>query len=210
VEYFTNAACDPSGYGEGHKFVKTTDVTTDGTGNAMLTVVFPSTIFNPGNFITATATDPAGNTSEFSNCLQVVDAGAITPTPAAITFKPFFYPGEIFYGTRCSPDLVEISVEVTDPSDTLSFVQLYVRLMDKKTGEKTAWSGGLPMLTSGKNIYFYKLLAYDVPDYSKFESAWLQYQFVVHNKAGEVISRSDVYGDIAFTRCSSNAVKGVD
>ena len=44
-----------------------------------------------------------------------------------------------------------------------------------------------------------------VPDYDTFESAWLQYQFVVYNKAEVKIGYSEVYGDVAFTRCGANA-----
>ena len=67
LEFFSNAACDPSGFGEGENFLGSTDVTTDGTGNASFMATFPTTV-PPGDFITATATDPDNNTSEFSEC----------------------------------------------------------------------------------------------------------------------------------------------
>ena len=62
IEFFSNTNPDPSGYGEGQTFLNFISVTTDGSGNASFT-------FDPGmaNNITATATDPSGNTSEFSN-----------------------------------------------------------------------------------------------------------------------------------------------
>jgi CSLREA domain-containing protein len=75
VQFFTNPSCDPSGYGEGFQEVKTISVTTDASGNAALTAYFPTTSFAPGTFITATATDPANNTSDFSNCIPVTLGG---------------------------------------------------------------------------------------------------------------------------------------
>ncbi len=66
LEFFASAACDASGYGEGQIFIGTTDVTTDADGNASFG---PLSFASPDNAeITATATDPAGDTSEFSQC----------------------------------------------------------------------------------------------------------------------------------------------
>jgi CSLREA domain-containing protein len=209
IQIFTNASCDPSGYGEGHRLIRTMTVTTDINGQALINALFLSTYIDPANFITATATDPAGNTSGFSNCIQVVDAGSITPTPtpAAMSFKPFFDPSEILYGPRCTPDTVRLSVEIGNPPEPIAYVLLFVRLMNKETGEKTAWGGGMTMIAAGKNTYYYDLMSYDVPEYSAFESAWLQYQFVVYNKAEEKIGYSDVYGDISFLRCGADRPK---
>ena len=71
LEFFSNTACDASGFGEGETFLGSTNVTPDGTGDVSFTVTFPDTAA-VGEFITSTATDPGGNTSEFSQCLQVV------------------------------------------------------------------------------------------------------------------------------------------
>jgi uncharacterized repeat protein (TIGR01451 family) len=67
-ETFASSACDPSGHGEGEFFVdRTTPVTTDENGNVSSQVTVAATA---GQFITMTATDAAGNTSEFSACRQ--------------------------------------------------------------------------------------------------------------------------------------------
>jgi hypothetical protein len=66
IEVFGNAACDGSGNGEGQTFIGSLSTTTAANGNASFSTVFP---IAPGGFwLTATATDPAGNTSEFSPC----------------------------------------------------------------------------------------------------------------------------------------------
>ena len=67
VEFFSNPSCDTSGNGEGQTFLGSTSVTTDGSGNASINVTL-STATPFGHSLTATATDPAGNTSEFSAC----------------------------------------------------------------------------------------------------------------------------------------------
>jgi hypothetical protein len=59
--------CDPSGYGEGETFIGLATVTTDGNGDAGFSTTLAGSAPN-GHFVTATATDPAGNTSEFSLC----------------------------------------------------------------------------------------------------------------------------------------------
>ena len=73
LEFFHNSACDPSGFGEGETFLGSTTATTDGTGNVNFVVTFPTAV-PLGRFITATATDPNNNTSEFSRCITVMSA----------------------------------------------------------------------------------------------------------------------------------------
>ncbi|MEA2426662.1 MAG: large repetitive protein [Thermoleophilaceae bacterium] len=73
ISVFTSAHCDPTGYGEGE-----TELTSVGpiplpasgpsAGHTGFTV---STAVAPGSYVTALATDSAGNTSEFSQCLHL-------------------------------------------------------------------------------------------------------------------------------------------
>lgn len=65
IDFFANTECDPSGQGEGETFLGSRDgVTTDEEFKVKLR-------FEAGDYITATATDLYGNTSEFSECLVV-------------------------------------------------------------------------------------------------------------------------------------------
>jgi hypothetical protein len=68
LEFFVSPVCDPSGFGEGQTPLGITTVTTNAMGTASFTAVFPVAV-PLGQFITATATDPGNNTSEFSRCL---------------------------------------------------------------------------------------------------------------------------------------------
>ena len=79
IEFFANSAADPSGNGEGQRFIGFANVTTDTSGNATLSATNLPAV-DSGSFITATATDPNGNTSEFSNVAPLV---GITVSPIA-------------------------------------------------------------------------------------------------------------------------------
>ncbi len=73
LEFFSSAACDPSGFGEGDTYIGSSSVSTDAGGIAAVTANFAvSTAV--GRVITATATDANGNTSEFSRCQTVAAA----------------------------------------------------------------------------------------------------------------------------------------
>ncbi|HEX2268166.1 MAG TPA: Calx-beta domain-containing protein, partial [Pyrinomonadaceae bacterium] len=76
IDFYSNAAVDPSGNGEGGLFFNTTSVTTNGSGNAAIDVTFPIAL-PAGRVITATATDPNGNTSEFSAADPTGAAGSL-------------------------------------------------------------------------------------------------------------------------------------
>ena len=77
VEFFANSACDASGNGEGETFLGAATVTTDAGGSAAFSVLLTKAV-SLGAAITATATDPDNNTSEFSAC---VTAGPAAPVP---------------------------------------------------------------------------------------------------------------------------------
>jgi hypothetical protein len=85
VEFFSNVACDASGNGEGQFVLGSTAVATDGGGIATIDAVLNSPARGP--FVTATATDPAGNTSELSACVMlpgpILTSIAPTSGPAA-------------------------------------------------------------------------------------------------------------------------------
>ena len=67
VDFYANVAClgRPQGYREGQTYLGEAEVTTDSTGNAVIDVDLPVPI-DPGAVVTATATSPDNNTSEFS------------------------------------------------------------------------------------------------------------------------------------------------
>ncbi len=68
LDFFASQICDSSGYGEGQYYLGSAQAMTDASGNAGFSI---SLLSAPASYqvMTATATDPNGNTSEFSPCL---------------------------------------------------------------------------------------------------------------------------------------------
>src|SRR5262249_52858481 len=66
IDLFLAPTCDASGNGEGDQFLATTTAVTDPTGTGTFTANVPA--LPPGEVVTATATSPPGDTSEFSPC----------------------------------------------------------------------------------------------------------------------------------------------
>ena len=66
IAVYGNSTCDASGYGEGASYIGAIDLTTAANGNATFSTTFPAAA--DGFWLTASATDPAGNTSEFGPC----------------------------------------------------------------------------------------------------------------------------------------------
>ena len=79
VEFFTNDVADPSGYGEGQRFVLASDVASGATAAVHLPQLPVGTI------ITATATDSSRDTSEFSLAVATI---APPPIVTASSFNP--------------------------------------------------------------------------------------------------------------------------
>jgi hypothetical protein len=70
IDFFANDACVrfPKDFLEGRTYLGSAPVSTDGSGEGPFDVTLPTTIA-PGERVTMTATDPAGNTSELSQRL---------------------------------------------------------------------------------------------------------------------------------------------
>ncbi len=76
IEFFASSTADPSGYGQGQRYLGFVDVTTDVTGNATFSAVLNASVTS-GDVISATATDlTLLDTSEFS---QDIVAGNQAP-----------------------------------------------------------------------------------------------------------------------------------
>jgi CSLREA domain-containing protein len=86
IDFYSNGACDSSGNGEGALFFDTTNVPTDANGNA--TINFMSSFaLASGRVLIATATDPTGNTSEFSPCDATNAAGSLQFNTASYNMR---------------------------------------------------------------------------------------------------------------------------
>jgi hypothetical protein len=71
LDFYASATADPSGFGQGQRYLGSLAVTTDGNGDASFGPGTPvsgelSAATTAGEVVSATATDPTGDTSEFS------------------------------------------------------------------------------------------------------------------------------------------------
>ncbi len=105
IDFFLSNAPDGTGYGEGETFLCTTNVATNGAGNAVIEAIVPS-ILPTGSFISCTATDSENNTSEFSQCLAIQGDMVVTNTKNS-------GPGSL--------RLAILTANTTDDPDTISF-----------------------------------------------------------------------------------------
>jgi hypothetical protein len=88
IDIYRNDSCDPSGYGEGLELVYWNSYQTAANGRINFSADTTFWNISPGDYLTALATDPNGNTSEFSTCL-LVPTPPQTPTPTpTVTSTP--------------------------------------------------------------------------------------------------------------------------
>jgi CSLREA domain-containing protein len=81
IEFFANDACDDSGHGEGQEFLANPVIITNDAGDASFDFEILADI-TPGRYVTATATNvTTGDTSEFSNCLEITLPDTPSPKP---------------------------------------------------------------------------------------------------------------------------------
>ncbi|HEU0293222.1 MAG TPA: CSLREA domain-containing protein, partial [Anaerolineales bacterium] len=120
LEFFADiATCSPTTYPEGKQFLGFTDLNTDANGNASFALTLPVATTND-EWVVATATDPLGNTSEFSVC-PAEEPATSTPTPSATetptetpTDTPTFTPTD-------TPTASATPSQTFTPTDTSTF-----------------------------------------------------------------------------------------
>ncbi len=111
LDFYASATPDITFYGPGERYLGSMSVITDATGNANFSASL-SAATSTGDWVTATATDPAGNTSEFSGARQLpMSAFALSTTtwkslgPSPIAQSPE-YSGPVMAGriVTAAPD----------------------------------------------------------------------------------------------------------
>ncbi len=118
IDFYSSPTADPSGFGEGKNYLGSTTVTTPGTCNNG--TPFSTTLpvgLSAADQVTATATDPSGNTSEFSASLGI--------SPASIQGTVLDDNNQPMQGVLVELGLVETNttfrVEFTDSSGRFNF-----------------------------------------------------------------------------------------
>lgn len=128
LQFFANRACETAGFGEGEYFLGEAQVATDNFGRAQFADLVIPGVAPPGyTVVTATATDPGGNTSEFSNCIDAPQTLAVdlritknaTPAEPAVG-QGVTYAIAVSHDTQ-SADATQVTV-VDDLPDEVTFV----------------------------------------------------------------------------------------
>lgn len=134
LEFFSSPVCSPTGFGEGRTFRGSTLVTTGGGGQAPIATSLPLAIADP--FLTATVTDPLGNTSEFSPCAAIGGANpgkiqfyrnavlsyeGYLPTGDAVVTRSHGLSGTVTVAFTSSDGTAVAGLDYTDSDQTLTF-----------------------------------------------------------------------------------------
>jgi CSLREA domain-containing protein len=203
LEFYWNETCDPSGFGEGRQVIGTASLTANANGLGTINAALPGDPAWVGGYLTALATDGAGNTSEFSQCVLVT--GLTKPAlPPAAFFTPKVTPSQVFYrGAGCGGKEISFQVGVADPKQVAG-VWLFVRLRNKGGDGVTNWADALVMIPQGNGWYFFQLSSEKIPGFTKYDDAWVQYQFVAYDADFQRVATSDVYSDVELTVCHTN------
>jgi parallel beta-helix repeat protein len=117
IQLFLNPAADPSGYGQGQTLLSTLSLSTNGSGDFKVIVLAPQNL--AGQYVTATATAPSGDTSEFSKDLRVAGRPSLivgpggSPATALLTSGPANTP---LSGLTLPTGVSQTSLTVPPPS----------------------------------------------------------------------------------------------
>lgn len=129
VDFFSNLACDEEGHGEGRTPLGGVTLSTDATGMGSIVADF-STI--SGTVLTATATDADGNTSEFSQCMELATWGvSASPTSRTVTQgQSASYTISVSAEGGTFDETVSLSCSGAPPEATCTFDQGEITLVD--------------------------------------------------------------------------------
>ena len=197
LEFYASATPDPSGYGQGQVYLGFAVATTDSAGNVSFTASLPVGAV-AGSVVSATATDPAGNTSEFAKDVVLSGGGSggggggtgsadltVTLTGSA---SPVVLGADLVYTARVvnnGPD-AEADVVLTD---TLPAGVTFVSAHD---------NGGNPLFAVGGVVTF------DVGPLASGASSAIQI-LVRGNASGVVVDRASATGNLADPNPADNA-----
>jgi len=153
IDFYNSTGTNIAGNVEGEEFLGSQDVTTDANGDASFNVNFATTI-NTADFVSVTATDPNGNTSEFSEALPVLPIELLS-----FTARPLENQIQLKWTT--ASEINNSGFEIERSSDGMGF-------------EKIAWQTGIGnsqnenrYVFDDKNvlrnqIYYYRLRQIDL------------------------------------------------
>ncbi len=171
VDLYSTAACAPfpQGFVQGENYLGSVQVTTDVLGNAPFDTDVPFVLL-PGQVVTATATDPNGNTSEFSQRIIFSMSPASGPPAGgtSVTISGMLFENEATVsvgGTPASDETVTNSASMTATMPARPAGSLNDVTVTNPSGVagtlRNGWVADFNDVPSGQPFYFYitKLVA---------------------------------------------------
>jgi titin len=141
LDFYASAAADPSGFGPGQIYLGSTTVNTDASGNGTFSATL-ATATNAGQWITATSTDPSGDTSEFSVARQLPSAPPAINPLTWTALGPTGMADGLNDGTSVSG---RVTVAAADPSNANV---MYIASDDGGIWKTSDWLDSSPVWTS--------------------------------------------------------------
>lgn len=92
------------------------------------------------------------------------------------------------------PEYVDFKVGLAG-NRRVTYVLLFLRLVDKGGNQSTAWGGGAIMNRRSGGEYTYRIRPENISHYDEFKNAWVQYQVVAATSSLRTLGRSQVYRD---------------
>ena len=100
----------------------------------------------------------------------------------------------LFWGYCNAPKYVDFDVRLTNNLH-VTYVLLFLRLVDKSGNQSTAWGGGAIMKEVTGNYYTYRITPDKLSHYEEFKDAWVEYQVIAATGSLKHLGSSPVYQD---------------
>jgi parallel beta-helix repeat protein len=154
LEFFASPAADPTGFGEGQRFLGRTNVTTNGSGAATINVTLATSVA-AGERVTATATNLTTNdTSEFSAAILANTSGPVVDLDANNSSGQSGNNFATTWTENGGPKLLADSDATITDADSSMLQSLTVTLTTRPDGAAevlTANTAGTPIVASPYN-----------------------------------------------------------
>ena len=108
----------------------------------------------------------------------------------------------LFWGYCNTPKYVDFDVRLAS-SIRVTYVLLFLRLVDKGGNQSTAWGVGAIMKEKSGNLYTYRITPDKLVHYNEFKDAWMEYQVIVTTGGLKNLDRSPVYrNELSLRYCT--------
>lgn len=124
--------------------------------------------------------------------LTITPVSTITPSGPGPGFDSIAVSDHKLYYGICKPHTVKITAQLQDPQNVYNVV-FFVRLKSAKKEDYTVWDKGTTMDDHGQGLWTYTLNTNTIAGHHNYVHAWIQYQIVATDRAGNFVARSWIF-----------------